>query len=80
MSFPDYIVKLAWQRSGGRCECTRRTHEHIGRCNRRLLELYRGDIETVYGWEARSKSNAYLNDPADCEIVCWECRDDIQYL
>lgn len=80
MSFPDYIVKQAWTRSGGRCECTNRAHEHISRCNRRLLELYRGDIETSYGWEPCSNSGAYLNDPSDCEIFCWECRDDIQYL
>ena len=80
MPFPDYIVKEAWIRSGSRCECTRHNHEHIGRCNRRLLELYRGDIETVYGWEPLSISGAYLNDPSDCEIICWECRDDVQYL
>jgi hypothetical protein len=80
MPFPDYIVKLAWTRSGGRCECTSPGHEHIGRCNRRLLELYRGDIETTAGWEARSKSGSYLDDPSDCEILCWECQDDVRYL
>lgn len=80
MSFPDNIVKLAWTRSSGRCECISTTHEHIGRCNRRLLELYRGDTETSYGWEAHSISGSDLKDTSDCEILCWECRDDIHYL
>jgi hypothetical protein len=80
MSFPDYIVRQAWMRSGGKCECTRQVHGHIGRCDRRLLELYRGEIETSFGWEVHSKSGAYLKDPSDCVILCWECQDDVQYL
>ncbi len=80
MSFPDNIVKQAWIRSSGRCECTNANHEHIGRCNRRLLELYRGDIGTNWGWEACSRSEKYLKDPSDCEILCWECQDEVQYI
>jgi hypothetical protein len=80
MPFPERIVKQAWQRSGGKCECTRQSHDHIGRCNKRLLEMYRGESATPYGWEVNSKSGNYLNDAADCEICCWDCRSDIHYL
>lgn len=80
MSFNYYIVKQAWARSGHRCECIKTTHDHIKRCNKKLLELYRGDIESNYGWEAYSKSGLYLNDLSDCEIFCWDCQKEIQYL
>ena len=80
MPFPDYIIRQAWIRSGGRCECTGHMHGHTGRCNKKLLELYHGDIDTVFGWEARSRSGSYLNDLSDCEILCWDCQDDVQYL
>lgn len=79
MPFSDYIIKQAWQRSGGRCECTRRGHAHIGRCDRRLLESYRGDTATEFGWEACSKSGLY-NDLSDCEILCFDCQETISYV
>ncbi|MBA7668189.1 hypothetical protein ES703_76298 [subsurface metagenome] len=79
MPFSDYVVKQAWERSGGKCECTRQIHAHAGRCNKRLLELYRGDIDTASGWEACSKSGSYT-DLSDCEILCFDCQETIHYL
>lgn len=80
MPFSEYIVKQAWRRSGGRCECTRTTHSHGRACKKKLLELYRGDDESDFGWEAHSKSGAYLNNVADCEILCWDCQEELHYL
>jgi hypothetical protein len=77
--FTEAIIRQAWLRSGGRCECTKQTHTHIGRCNRKLLELYRGDDETIYGWEAQSKSGTY-KDLDDCEIVCLDCQEQYKYI
>lgn len=41
MGFPADLVKQAWERAGGRCECTRK-HDHTGRCYRRLVWENRG--------------------------------------
>jgi hypothetical protein len=79
MPFSDHLVKQAWMRSGGRCECTRATHGHPGRCNKSLLELYRGELDTQAGWEALSKSGSYL-DLSDCEILCRGCQKEIRYI
>jgi len=73
MSFPQDIIKQAWARSGGYCECERIVHEHKDRCNRVLLISCRGDKDSLYGWEAHSTSGRYLNSISDCEILCWDC-------
>ncbi len=39
MTFSDEIVNKAWKDSGGVCECTRKTHDHIGRCSKELVVL-----------------------------------------
>ena len=80
MPFSDYIVKQAWTRSGGRCECISKTHGHSRICKKKLLELYKGDDESDYGWEAHSKSGSFLNDIEDCEILCWDCQEEVHYL
>ncbi len=79
MPFSEYIIQQAWQRAGGRCECVQSNHGHTGRCNKQLLEMYRGDTETQAGWEAQSKSGSYSDLP-DCEILCWDCQREIRYL
>jgi len=79
VSFSEYIIKEAWLRSGGKCECTRQIHGHVGRCGKRLLEIYRGDMDSESGWEARSKSGSYT-DVSDCEILCWDCQEGMHYL
>ena len=80
MPFSDTIIKQAWLRSNGRCECIKTAHGHARVCNKRLLEIYRGDDESNQGWEAHSKSGAYLDDAADCEILCWDCQEEVHYL
>jgi len=36
MEFTQAIKELAHKRSGGKCECTRATHGHSGRCNAKV--------------------------------------------
>ena len=48
-------------RSGGRCECHRSTHMHMGRCSNQLEEDWRayqpispakGGVDLLYNWQA----------------------------
>ena len=69
--FSDEIVEQAWTRSGGKCECTRTTHGHTGRCNKMLLKSSRGDRDSSYGWEAHHISSSGGDTLSNCEILCW---------
>lgn len=67
--FSEKLIERAWIRSGGRCECTRKNHIHIGKCYRMLLKSFRGDRKSEFGWEAYSISGRYLGSLSDCEIL-----------
>ena len=69
--FSPILVNRAWQRSRGMCECERKAHGHIRRCNRMLMKTYQGDSNSAFGWEAYSKSGRYLETVSDIEILCW---------
>ena len=53
MAFADETVKLAWKRSGGKCECLRTAHKHVGLCDKRLSWDSRGSEGGSGAWEAR---------------------------
>jgi hypothetical protein len=72
MAFLDSIVKRAWQRAGGRCECRRTTHDHYGRCGKALVWVNR-DREGRGKWEAHSVSGLHRGSASDCQILCWGC-------
>lgn len=75
MAFPDTVVQQAWNRAGGRCECTRERHGHWGRCNRELVWAYRGR-ESQGGWEAHhieSEQAGGSDTLSNCEILCQPC-------
>ena len=69
--FPDSVVDEAWTRSGGKCECTRVTHGHTGRCNKAVLKSSRGRDSGDYGWEAHHVSALASDTLSNCEILCW---------
>ncbi len=71
MAFPDSVVEQAWTRSGEKCECTRVTHGHTGRCNKTLLRSFQGDRNSVYGWEAHHVNSFGGDILSNCEILCW---------
>lgn len=47
----------AWNRSGGRCECTATTHGHSGRCPARLNKNMRGERGKKGSWEIHHKTS-----------------------
>jgi hypothetical protein len=72
MGFNDRVLREAWRRAGGRCECTRTTHDHYGRCNEPLIWKNR-DKAGRGGWLERSKSGHYEDAVKDCQILCLDC-------
>ena len=76
MAFSDEVVRQAWQRAGGKCECKRSTHDHsYVRCNKELVWENRGR-EGRGKWEAhhRTSVEAGREDTfSNCEILCWDC-------
>lgn len=76
MAFVDSVIETAWRQCGGRCECRRRSHIHLGNhCNKQLVERSRGRSGTG-NWEARYRRGQGAraqNTLANCEIVCWSC-------
>ena len=73
--FTKETIDLAWNRSGGRCECKRKTHGHDGRCNKKLVRKNQGRITGDY-WEAHhADGDETKNDVDHCLIFCWECHE-----
>jgi 5-methylcytosine-specific restriction endonuclease McrA len=67
MAFPQSVIDDVWRRSGGRCECTRKSCGHIGRCNKPL---------TANNWDAHHKTavSAGGDDTlSNCEALCLPC-------
>jgi hypothetical protein len=75
MAFPEDVIRQAWERSGGQCECTRRTHKHFYTpCGKSLRWEKRGEV-TGGGWEARHLNAAGGDTLFNCEIFCIECHE-----
>lgn len=76
MAFSQTVVDTAWNRSGGKCECTRTSHGHSGRCNKSLIYANRGQDGKVGAWEAHhivSIKSGGSDNLSNCEILCIEC-------
>jgi hypothetical protein len=70
--FPANIVKDAFIRSDGECECTRNNHKHSGRCNNLVIYNMKG-LDLPGGWEAYhvdADKPAVINN---CQIFCLDC-------
>lgn len=75
MAFPESIVKKAWERAGGKCECRRKTCGHSGRCNKQLVWDNRGEGPRG-AWEAHhitAVASGGDDTLSNCEILCLEC-------
>ena len=74
MTFPEDVVKDAWELVEGRCECYKASHNHPdGRCNKRLAAEKRGQAGWG-GWEACPiDGNPDHVGLSNCEIICWDC-------
>jgi hypothetical protein len=78
MSFPDDVVKDAWELVEGKCECSRQVHQHLeGRCNKHLLWGKRDQVGWG-AWQAHPidgiKDHCNLSN---CEIICWNCLNEL---
>jgi hypothetical protein len=73
MAFPQDVVDSAWKRSGGRCECTRDSHNHSGRCPKQLNYDSRGKDYLPGCWEAHHINANGGDGLSNCEILCCEC-------
>ena len=72
MGFPQDVVRQAWERAGGQCECRRRTHRHFyAPCGKALIWENRGKVSSG-GWEAH---HITIGDDtlSNCEILCSDC-------
>lgn len=79
MSFSESVIKQAWERSGGQCECMKQTHSHFYTpCGKTLVWENRGGVGSG-GWEAHhvhiSGGDALFN----CEILCRSCHEKSSY-
>jgi len=73
--FPEDVVRQAWTRAGGRCECQGASHLY-GRCNRELVWENRGRETGTGAWEAHhivSQETGGAPILSNCEILCWDC-------
>lgn len=73
MPFPESVVKKAWQRAGGKCQCTRSGCRHTGRCSKELVWENRGAEGRRGAWEAHHRSADGGNTRSNCEILCLAC-------
>lgn len=64
MAFSQLTKEQALRRAGGRCECTRLAHPHIGRCSSRGPFEYHHKTSVFVGG-SDSLSN--------CEVLCKPC-------
>lgn len=78
MAFSDEVILLAWTRAGGRCECTRTTHGHTGRCNKQLDWNARGKDWMPGCWEAHHITAGGPDTLSKCEILCCDCHKKTQ--
>ncbi len=75
MAFSEETLREAWDRAGGQCECTRRTHRHFYTpCGRNLRWEKRGQFADG-GWEVRQLDGMGAELASNCEILCTECHD-----
>ncbi len=73
MAFSEETIKKAWQRADGKCECRRKSHNHLyGRCNKDLVWGNRGR-EDRGSWEAHHIDANGGDILSNCEILCWNC-------
>ncbi|MEP7234922.1 MAG: hypothetical protein ABI778_06470 [Ignavibacteriota bacterium] len=74
MEYPQLIKDQAYKRSTGKCECTRTTHTHTGRCNTKMGQQ---------NWYVHSKSSLRSREDIsleNAEVICSPCHEARQTL
>lgn len=79
MSFSDDVVKKAFSRADGKCECKRSRHNHpYGRCGKELVWDNRGRNSGRGAWEAHHINANGDDNLSNCEILCWDCHKETE--
>jgi hypothetical protein len=69
----DTILNRAWQKSEGKCHCTRFDHNHpYVRCNKPLT-WDKQDKPNPSGWVLHRRARYGKSINAAYEILCWQC-------
>ena len=71
-AFSPDVVKAAFIRSDGECECVKSSHNHSGRCNR-LMNYHMRGMDLPGGWEAGRINSDRPPEADNCRILCMEC-------
>ena len=78
MPVPEMMILRAWEKAGGRCECSRFSHSHTYvRCTRLLKWEMRGS-GAPGGWAPRYHTSFSSGEPLGCEILCSDCYRKVQ--
>ena len=75
MAFSQSVIKQAWDRAGGKCECRRKTCGHGARCNKQLVWENHSEGERG-AWEAHhvtAVASGGSDTLSNCEILCLDC-------
>ncbi len=73
MAFSEEVIKQAWERVEGQCECRKRTHSHFyAPCGQHLVWGRRGKDDRE-GWEARRLAPDGGDVLSNCIILCSNC-------
>ena len=72
MAFPGQIVAEAWAMAMARCECTRTSHDRLGKCTQMLKIRVQGEGR-LGGWEAHHIDPDGPGTLSNCEILCQKC-------
>jgi hypothetical protein len=75
--YSESTLREAWNRSGGRCECRKMNHGHLGRCGR-VLSWSRKGISGHSGWEINSKSGG--DYASNVEVLCYFCHQNKRFV
>ena len=72
MEFSEKVLREAFSRSGGRCECRVASHRHGDqRCPKTLAWSLRG--KEPEGWAAHPVAAEGPEAASNCEILCFSC-------
>jgi hypothetical protein len=75
VTFSDDVLRKAWERAGGKCECRARTHAHGFRTCDELLSWDKQGQPGPGGWWPHATAGDTGDNTAlsHCEIICWDC-------
>lgn len=74
--FRDDILRKAFNRAGGRCECEARACGHEGRCRKTFSWDDRATTDNDDGWQGHhmtAESAGGSDGVSNCKILCVAC-------